>query len=306
MKLTKKEVKDIAEWLSADLEVFINLDDNTIKYLIPEDDMDYYETENPWAKDMAEIKSWENCLKLEPLESWQCFRFMENFIETLDDHQMQARLEIALQKRHPFSNFKHAVDNSEYRQAWFEYRDEQYLQAVIKNLPLELMPDDEGGDIPHAKEAVDNTINNQFVFNSEELKMLYKHLFIGNWVLTAKEDEYLSDYTDFLKMMLKKLYPNDVTNLIEIDPFTEGYDFTEDFSEEIIEEIHDYDNSEFWLTLTGDLAKRDLIENIGDEKFSAMDVEEKIKAIMQEEKKYIEEFEDNGIDNLIIRKFKKY
>jgi hypothetical protein len=141
MKLSEKEIKQLAEELDCGLEIHINLDDNTIKALPNDDDLENYDDDNLWANDIAEIEAWENSIKLEPLESWVSYKFMEDFIETLSDHQMQAKLEIALGKRRPFAHFKAIVENSEYRQLWFEYHNERYLQAIIKNLPNELLPE---------------------------------------------------------------------------------------------------------------------------------------------------------------------
>jgi len=141
MKLSKKEIKHIAEELDAGSNVHINLENNTIKALPNDDDLENYDDDNLWANDIAEIEAWENSIKLEPLESWVNYEIMEDFIETLSDHQMQAKLEIALGKRRPFAHFKAIVENSEYRQLWFEYHNERYLQAIIKNLPNELLPE---------------------------------------------------------------------------------------------------------------------------------------------------------------------
>ena len=141
MKLSEKEIKQLAEELDCGLEIHINLDDNTIKALPSQEDIENNGMHDDWANDIAEVESWKNSITLEPLESWENYKFMEDFIETLSDHQMQAKLEIALGKRRPFAHFKAIVENSEYRQLWFEYHNERYLQAIIKNLPNELLPE---------------------------------------------------------------------------------------------------------------------------------------------------------------------
>lgn len=141
MKLSKEEIKHIVDELDCGLEVHIDLDNNTIKSLPSKEDIEYYKMQDDWGKDIDEVGSWENSIKLEPLASWEKFEFMKDFIETLSDHQMQARLEVALEKRRPFAHFKAIVENSEYRQWWFEYHNERYMKAVMKNLPNELLPE---------------------------------------------------------------------------------------------------------------------------------------------------------------------
>jgi hypothetical protein len=50
---------------------------------------------------------------------------MENFVDEVNDINLQGKLINALRKK-PFANFKYLVENSDYRQQWFDFRKTQY------------------------------------------------------------------------------------------------------------------------------------------------------------------------------------
>jgi hypothetical protein len=66
-------------------------------------------------------------LAIEVLDSFQSFRIMEAFTETVKDKGLQRQLIQALQRKRPFANFKHLIDSSPIRQNWFQFRDEAYI-----------------------------------------------------------------------------------------------------------------------------------------------------------------------------------
>ncbi len=57
---------------------------------------------------------------------------MADFAEQLDDsNKLKTKLINALNKRKPFREFKFVIDNSgEYRQKWFDFKNEQLQQWV--------------------------------------------------------------------------------------------------------------------------------------------------------------------------------
>ena len=114
-----------------------------LEVLFIPDDEDYMRTDGQdlWEDTLKTIESWENPIVIEKMESWEAFRIMEDFIETLSDHHMQWMLESALKKRRPFAHFKAIVETSEYRQIWFDYRDKQDEKYVRENLSVEILLD---------------------------------------------------------------------------------------------------------------------------------------------------------------------
>lgn len=69
-------------------------------------------------------------LRIEPIESDESFRIMEDFVETVQDAQAAARLNRALGGRKPFRRFKDVLlDFPHLREAWFEF--ERVAQARL-------------------------------------------------------------------------------------------------------------------------------------------------------------------------------
>ena len=69
-------------------------------------------------------------LRIEPMESWESFRIMEDFVETITDEVVQNKLWSALRQRHPFSAFKRMLDYIEQSETWFAFRDERMHRMV--------------------------------------------------------------------------------------------------------------------------------------------------------------------------------
>lgn len=73
-------------------------------------------------------------IKIEVLESFESFKIMEHFINEVSDNNFKNRLEEILQNRKPFRNFKYEVENSDYREAWFAFRQKEIEKIVGKIL----------------------------------------------------------------------------------------------------------------------------------------------------------------------------
>src|SRR5690554_7485553 len=67
-------------------------------------------------------KNKTDIIKIEVLESFESFKIMEQFIDQISDVQLKSRLENIIQNKKPFQNFKNSIDNSDYRQKWFDFK----------------------------------------------------------------------------------------------------------------------------------------------------------------------------------------
>ena len=65
---------------------------------------------------------------------------MVKYAEQLDNARLRAQLVNALYNPKPFANFKRIIDNSDYRQDWFDFKDNQ-LQDYVKTMIEINMPD---------------------------------------------------------------------------------------------------------------------------------------------------------------------
>jgi len=71
-------------------------------------------------------------IKIEVLESFESFKIMERFVEKIPDQQFKSELENILKKKKPFQNFKYLIDNSDYRQNWFDFKQRE-LERIVEN-----------------------------------------------------------------------------------------------------------------------------------------------------------------------------
>lgn len=70
----------------------------------------------------ADLEDNPRYLAIDPLESSQGFRVMEDFVAGLEDARLAARLEHALQHRKPFRHFKDVLlDHPAAREDWFAF-----------------------------------------------------------------------------------------------------------------------------------------------------------------------------------------
>jgi len=79
------------------------------------------------------FKTWDNCIVFEPLESYDSFQIMKDFVSTVPEY-LQNKLTDALNRSRPFAKFKNIIDNSEFRFDWFEFRHKRVKQIVFDNI----------------------------------------------------------------------------------------------------------------------------------------------------------------------------
>jgi hypothetical protein len=96
-------------------------------------DEDYYE--EVFKDDFEKIKKQKkNLIKIEVLKSFESFKIMENFKNELTDNHFKEKLDEALTNRKPFQNFKYLIDNSEYRESWFAFKQKEIEKIVIETI----------------------------------------------------------------------------------------------------------------------------------------------------------------------------
>ncbi|NOX84791.1 MAG: hypothetical protein GXO86_02320 [Chlorobi bacterium] len=138
----KKLVADVAENILAGLICYINpdtLEVEDVPRMMIEDPLEYELTtgasEDDWG---LKSENWENRIAIEPMEPHEAFRIMERFVDIVDDSHLQRQLINALNRRSPFANFKYIVEGSEYRQQWFDFRQQETEEYVYDILSTEL------------------------------------------------------------------------------------------------------------------------------------------------------------------------
>lgn len=137
MKLTEKQIEEIADNLDCGMRCFYNLKTGEIKTILNFDSW-IGADEEPWEEESKTIdETWGDYFEFIGFESHESFRIMADFAERIEDKTLQDKLINALNKRKPFQNFKWQIDNSgEFRQLWFEYKKMRYIQKVQDQINL--------------------------------------------------------------------------------------------------------------------------------------------------------------------------
>lgn len=138
MKIPKefeKLLNPIAQSVDCGLVCYLNTDTLETEEIPKDMDMEPedYELEfedNDWVEPQK-YPTWENFIRIEPLESIQSFKIMESFANSMEDKKFQEQLLYALNNRKPFANFKWKVDNSPYRQNWFDFK-QKWIEGYVR------------------------------------------------------------------------------------------------------------------------------------------------------------------------------
>ena len=130
----KNIIKEIAENLDCGFNCYYNSNTSEI-VTIPNfsDIADEEEFKEIIQEALEKInKQKAGFVKFEVLESFESFKIMERFVEQISDQQFKSELENILQKKKPFQNFKYLLDNSDYRQRWFDFKQTE-LERIVEN-----------------------------------------------------------------------------------------------------------------------------------------------------------------------------
>jgi len=137
MKLTEKQIEEIADNLDCGMRCFYNLKTSEIKTILNFDSW-IGADEKPWEEDSKEIdENWGDYFEFVGFESHESFQIMADFAESVDDSRLQEKLIKALNRPKPFQNFKWQINNSgDYRQQWFDYKKIRYIEHVKEQINL--------------------------------------------------------------------------------------------------------------------------------------------------------------------------
>lgn len=133
----EKLLNPIAQSIDCGQIVYLNLDTMELEDVAPDmEDQEDFEInygDCDWAQE-PEFYKWEHTMRFEPLEPHESFRIMKAFAENMEDKKFREQLFFALDNRKPFASFKWKIDNSKYRQDWFDFKqksNEGHIREII-------------------------------------------------------------------------------------------------------------------------------------------------------------------------------
>jgi hypothetical protein len=132
-------VKNIARELDSGFDCYYNFKTDEI---VPIPNFSQFSDEEDFKEVFGESldkveKHKADFIKIEALESFDSFKIMEGFVGQLCDQKLQSELENALANKKPFQNFKHLIDHSDYRQNWFDFKQNELEKRVENELERE-------------------------------------------------------------------------------------------------------------------------------------------------------------------------
>ena len=136
IKLTKDQIKELADQLDCGNKCYINKETGILIFT-PDFDSGYAD-EELWQDDINELEeNWDKYVEIDRMESRESFEVMAGFAESVDSRELREALIGALNKKHPFQNFKWVVDNSgPYRQKWFDFKNQRLIEWVNDQLEV--------------------------------------------------------------------------------------------------------------------------------------------------------------------------
>lgn len=135
ISLTADQLIKAAEALDCSCRCFYQFSTGEIKELIDRNDP-YYDPIDAIEEQWKELEANEDdYTELYKMSSGQAFDVMEDFLDEVEDPLLKARLLKALSRSKPFRNFKNEIDESEYRDSWFKFKEKktiEWLQTQLK------------------------------------------------------------------------------------------------------------------------------------------------------------------------------
>lgn len=149
----------------------------------------------------------------------------------------------------------------------------------------------------------------KITLTKKQYENLVKMVYLGNWMINSirsgqEGDEQIEKYNKIEQYIFSFAEEAGMDRYIEFDKKLNKFFPTIEFEEETdIEKYRsEYNNETFWEELIDILAQRDFVKTYGKEQISKMDLVELIEKRYPFEEKYRYEFENYGIENLVIRR----
>lgn len=140
----------------------------------------------------------------------------------------------------------------------------------------------------------------------KQYKDLVKLMFLGNLVTEEiSDDDALAGYTAIQQKVFAASGPAQGNLYIAYDNKEDEYFLADDLETELTDVLDEYDESRFWETLVMRLTLRDLQKKFSEKELKEMPDERGNKELEVIHDYYINEFDDNDLENLTVVRMKK-
>ncbi len=139
-------------------------------------------------------------------------------------------------------------------------------------------------------------------FTKEQYEKIVKLVFLGNWVVNANRlpGEEIKELEDIEELVFSKAKDFGLDSLVD-DSSGEIFPSKElEMDEELQQYLDEYEDESFWDELSAQLGDIKFEKLYSLEKISKMSDEERFKLRMEIEDEFIEEFQQHGLENVVI------
>ncbi len=145
----------------------------------------------------------------------------------------------------------------------------------------------------------------------KDFRKLLEVFYIADWVLTAfrtsgDEEPYLQEYSAIEQKIFTLAKDYGYADFVELDKESGLYHPTRIYEDSMegehgsIKYLKEFETDLFWDELSQRLARRDIVEQLGKDRFMQMDPFERFQVIEELAEKYTQEFLDNGLEHIRI------
>lgn len=137
-------------------------------------------------------------------------------------------------------------------------------------------------------------------FTKEQYRHLLELLYLGEWTANSPKtaENRIFEYDEIYRYITSFAKEFGCGDLFAFDEELGGYAETKEYEERMQKHVQEYDEEVFWGELSSRMAQQDTIKELGD----SAPIEEYLPMMFDKEEQYEEEFEKNGINNLILKK----
>ena len=141
-------------------------------------------------------------------------------------------------------------------------------------------------------------------FTKKEFQSLLDMIAVADWVAHAhavKEEEFNKDYEALREKIYSCAKEMGCEDRIEYSNESNGHQESIKYQESVQSRlIEPYEDAILWDDLSYLLAERDVVHTVGAEKFNKIEPIRRISLVEEAQEKYLDEFENQGIERLVI------
>ncbi len=138
-------------------------------------------------------------------------------------------------------------------------------------------------------------------YTKEQYESLLELVYLGDWLVNSFRIERVTEFEDLENHLYSFAKDFGLEKLVVLDGETKKYLPANSLEETVTHYIEAYDEDKFWDELCHRLGQRDFVRHYGQDAIQKMKLEEMFQKEAGFIRKYAEEFEKSGLENLEIR-----